>query len=181
MHEPRPTSPAIDPSLSTQRKCQPASRMACIVLFCLALIVGACGSGSDDAEVAEEATSQESSTSSSEAGEGASPQPQSTAIDLTTVSACIAAADIVVAPTSYSAGYLSEQQIAATLDLGALGNEFGGGQLFVFETVARADEMYAILSDDTDAAVRQDGATLLEYRSAVQDEAADIVMACAAA
>ncbi len=148
-----------------------------LVLILLVVAASACG-GSDDAT----SSAAEPASASLEADESGDDDPASVAsnsIDLTAVSDCIAAADIVVAPTSYSDAYLAEQGIAATLDLGALGVEFGGGQLFVFESVERAEEMAASFAAVGDAAVRQDGATVVQYASAVQDEAADIVMACA--
>ena len=149
-----------------------------------AIAVTACGSDSSsdepDAADVEDAVEQvlEDPTGASDPDEGDA-AAAAAEIDLTPVSECIAAADIVVAPTSYSQNFLDEQGILASLDLGAMGIEFGGGQLFYFDSVERADEQVVNFSAGSDEAIRQSETIVVRYASAVQDEAADAVLACA--
>lgn len=179
---PRTTSSVPTPAAGRRR-----SVAAVLLSALLVLALGACGGDSDGDDSAATTSSDQSSSSagSDDSGNsddsGDSDESAAPALDLAPISDCIAAGDIVVAPTTFSEAFMSEQQLAGVLDLGALGIEFGGGQLFFYETVELADAKYAQLSDGTDAAVRQDGTAVLEYRSGVQEEAADIVMGCVAA
>lgn len=171
-------SPVVRPSRSPRG----VANLAGILLAVLVLAMSACG-GSDGDDAPTASASESSSTSdTSDAGDDAAEAAPAPSLDLTPISDCIAAADIVVAPTAFSQNFMDEQGLAGVLDLGALGIEFGGGQVFFYETQEGADQKVATLeAGGTEDAVLQEGTVVVQYASAVQDEAAALVMGCATA
>lgn len=149
-----------------------------------ALVLAACGSSDDadsdaaESESVESAAPVDADADTGDASEGSDDSATAT-VDLAPVIECIEAADIVTAPTTFNDDFLTEQGIVAALGLGAMGNEFGGGSLYYFESAERAEEQAANFSAATEEAVVQDGVVVVQYASAVQDEAAEIVIGCA--
>jgi hypothetical protein len=152
-----------------------------------ALALAACGSDSSSdtpsADDVDEAVDQVVSDPTDDAGSSESADGDTTetaqSVDLAPIVSCIEAADIVTAPTTFGDDFLAEQGIVAALGLGAMGIEFGGGSLYFFETVERAEEQAANFVAVGDDAVVRDGTVVVQYASAVQDEAAAIVLDCA--
>jgi len=177
-----------------RRPAHRARRRLAAVIGAGALALAACGSSDDDAdsdtgaeEVDESAEASdtsdvetESGDENGEAGDDADDAGDAaSSVDLAPVIECIEAADIVTAPTTFGDDFLAEQGIVAALGLGAMGNEFGGGSLYYFESAERAEEQAANFAAVAEDAVVQDGVVVVQYASAVQDEAAGIVLGCA--
>lgn len=152
-----------------------ARRSIAGVVAVMALVGSACGGDSDGAEPA---SNEADSVTTDSAATEAADAPAAPSIDLDAVSACIDAAGIVVAPSSYSEAFMEEQNIVAALALGAMGNEFGGGTLFYLDSESRAAEVVANLGQDGEELVQQNGVQVLQYNSAVQDEVAGVVFGC---
>lgn len=177
-------------STSTHAPAQRARRRLVAAVGVAALTLAACGSSDDAAsdagaeEVDESTEAPDTAEAETESGaEGGDAGDDGSAaastVDLAPVTECIEAADIVTAPTTFGDDFLAEQGIVAALGLGAMGNEFGGGSLYYFESAERAEEQAANFAAVGEDAVVQEGVVVVQYASAVQDEAAEIVLGCA--
>lgn len=174
-------------STSTHGPAQRTRRRLVAVIGAAALTLAACGSSDDadsDTSAEEVDESAEASDAETESGDesgdaGDDTSAAESTVDLAPVTECIEAADIVTAPTTFGDDFLAEQGIVAALGLGAMGNEFGGGSLYYFESAERAEEQAANFAAVGEDAVVQEGVVVVQYASAVQDEAAEIVLGCA--
>lgn len=154
---------------------------AAVFMACVMIALAACGGSDDDggSNIATASTNDTTSIESSESADTAESAAPAETVDLTPISDCIAAADIVVAPTTLSDNFLAEQGLAGALDLGAMGIEFGGGRLYIYQDAAGAEQKLAEWADlDRDSVARQEGVALVDYQSAVADEAIDAILAC---